>query len=119
MLLGCPRRRGTFALDDNSESSSTTDDNVFVNAEEPEREATRSLSPEQTEETHTLEDLEPGDEVSPRPQVEPEDYRSLPEPETELEDPEDRLTQMFSAYGFNPFERPKPNLHFLSPSPCN
>ena len=80
---------------------------MFVNAEEPEREATWSLSPEQTKETHTLEDLEPGDEVSPRPQVELEDYRSLLEFENKPEEPEDGLTQLFSAYGFNPFE-PRP-----------
>ena len=77
---------------------------MFVNAEEPKQEVTRSLSPEQTEETWTLEDLEPRDEDSPSPQVEPEDDRSLPETETE---PEDGLTQSFSAYGFNPFE-PRP-----------
>ena len=76
MLLGRPRQWGTFALDDNSESSSSTDDNAIVNTEEPEREVTRSLSPEQTEETRTLEDLEPRDEDSPSPQVEPEDNRS-------------------------------------------
>ena len=81
---------------------------MFVNAEEPEREATWSLSPEQTKETHTLEDLEPRDEVSPSQQVEPEDYRSLPEPETEPEEPEDGLMQSFSAYRFNPFE-PRPD----------
>ena len=95
-------------------SDTSSDEAVFVDAEQPEtepkHEATRPLTPEQyTEETRPLEELKPEDDRSLRLQLEEQDKDIVSlAPKTEETESAGPLTQLFAAYGFNPFE-PRPD----------